>query len=215
MKNLVLKELKLNVKAPVYLLSLLGTMMLIPNYPLIVGIGYCVFQIFIYMQFVRENLSQEFSAVLPVKRSDIVRSTVCVIALLQMMTLTVAVVCAVIAKFVFPEGNIVGLDPNFTFFGVSLLCLSAFNAVFMPKFFKTGYKYGLPIVLGLLCFVLTYGVCETLVQAIPALRNALDSYNTETVWARLTVLGVGIVTYLLTFLIATKVSVKKFEHVNL
>lgn len=215
MKNLIMKELRLNVKAPVFLLSLLGAMMLIPNYPLIVGISYSVFQVFIYMQFVRENFSQEFSAVLPVKRSDIVRATVFVIALLQMMTVTVAAICAVGAKFLWPDGNIVGLDPNFTFFGVSFLCLATFNAVFIPKFFKTGYKYGAPLVLGLVAFIAAYGVCETLVQAIPVLREALDSYDVETLWARLTVFGCGIAAYMLSAVISTNCSVKKFENVNL
>lgn len=215
MKNLVLKEFRLNVKFPVYLLSLLGSMMLIPDYPLIVGIGYCVFQVFIYMQYVRENLSQEFSTMLPVKRADIVRATTCVICLLQMLTVTVAALCAVVTRFVHPQGNVVGLDPNFTFFGVSLLCLATFNAVFLPKYFKTGYKYGLPILLGLIAFLVTYGVAETLVQVIPALTSSLDSYKSETTWARLTVLAVGIIVYVLTNLLATKISIKKFECVNL
>lgn len=215
MKNLILKELRLNVKWPLYVMSLVGAMMAIPNYLIIVAFGYCIFQVFIYMQYVRENHSQEFSTVLPVKRSDIVRSTVCIICLLQMLTVTVAVLFAIVARFVFPEGNVVGLDPNFTFFGVGFLCLAVFNAVFLPKFFKTGYKFGVPILLGLLCFMLTYGVAETLVQTIPTLTNALDSYNTDTIWARLVILCVGIITYVLTILLATKVSVKKFEHVNL
>ena len=215
MKNLVMKELKLNVKWPLYVMSLVGAMMAIPNYPLIVAFGYCVLQAFIYMQYVRENLSQEFSAVLPVKRADIVRSTVCVICMLQMLTTIVSILFAVPAKFVNPQGNIVGLDPNFAFFGVAFLCLAAFNAVFLPKFFTTGYKFGVPILLGLLCFLLTYGVAETLVQTIPTLTDALDSYSTETIWVRLAVLIVGIITYVLTTWLATKVSIKKFERVNL
>ena len=215
MKNLVLKELKLNVKWPLYIMCLIGGVMAIPNYPIIVAIGYCAFQVFIYMQYVRENHSQEFSAVLPVKRSDIVLSTIFVIVLLQMLTLVVSVLFAIVARFVFPEGNTVGFDPNFAFFGVALASLAAFNAVFMPGFFKTGYKYGAPILLGLLCLAVVYGVCETLVQVIPVLRDAFDTYNTDTLWARLTVLGVGIIIYTVSLLFATKASIKNFEHVNL
>lgn len=215
MKKLFLKELRLNLKPPAYLLSILGALLLIPNYPHIVGVGYCIFEVFIYMQFVRENLSQEFSTVLPVKRSNIVHATTCVIVLLQALTLFIAALSATGARFLFPEGNLVGMDPNFAFFGVALLCLAAFNLVFLTGYYKTGYKYGVPLVLGLVAFLSVYGVCETLVQAIEPLRETLDSYAAATVGARLVVLAVGIVTYAATTFAASKIAAKRFEKVNL
>ena len=48
MLKLLKKELKLNVPLPLYLFTLLATMILIPNYPAIVGVGYTVMQIFVY-----------------------------------------------------------------------------------------------------------------------------------------------------------------------
>ncbi len=215
MLKLFKKELTLNVKPAVYLLSLLGTMILIPNYPIIVGIGYCIFEINIYMQFVRENLSQEFSATLPVKRSDIVGSTTLVVSFLEMATVFIASLSGIGARFIFPEGNIVGLDANFTFFGVAFLCLGVFNLVFIKGLFKTGYKYGVPIILGLVFFLLAYGVCETLVQAIPSLTTIFDGYATEYIWARAIVLAIGIAVYVGFTALANFIAVKKFEKVSL
>ena len=215
MKNLILKELKLNVKPPVFLLSLLGAMVLIPNYPIIVGMGYCVMQIFIYLQISQANLSQEFTSTLPVKRSDIVGSIVAVVATFQLITLLVGAICAPVAMVIYPTGDIVGLDANLAFFGIAFACFAVFNTIFLPNYFKTGYKYGLPLLLGLVGFVVTYGICETLVQVVPSLTALLDGYATQGIWARAVVLAAGMVAYALCTAFATKRAVKKFEKVSL
>ena len=222
MKQLYLKEMKLNVRWPIYILSLLGVVTMIPNYLIIVGIGYSVFQVLIYLQFVRENRSQEFSAILPVKRNDIVTSTTFIVVTLQMMTTLIAAIGAAVVRIVFEigdeaysNGNIVGLDANLTFFGVSLLCLAVFNLVFIPKFFKNVYKYGVPILLGLLAFCAVYVVCELTIQFVPTLKNALDTYSASTLWARLVVLAVGAIAYVLSTFAANRLAQKKFEKVSL
>ena len=216
MLKLFKKELRLNMPKPLYLFALLGAMVLIPNYPYIIGIGYSIMHIQLYFQFVNENRSQEFSAMLPIKRADIVSSTTLVILLCQMLNFAVAAICAYPSILINPNNfNYVGLDCNLTFFGVALICLGAFNLVVIPRYFKTGYKYGVTLILGLITFVLTYGVFEALVQAIPTLTKALDSYDSAYLWARLTVFAIGIIIYPLFTFIANKIAIKKFEKVNL
>lgn len=216
MLKLFKKELRLNMPKPLYLFALLGAMVLIPNYPYIVGIGYSIMHIMLYFQFVNENRSQEFSAMLPIKRADIVSSTTLVMVMCQMLNLAVAAACAYPSMLInLNSGNYVGLDCNLTFFGVALICLAMFNLVVIPRYFKTGYKYGLTLVLGLITFVLTYSVFEALVQAIPALTNSLDGYDGSYLWARLTVFAMGVIIYPLFTCIANKIATKKFEKVNL
>lgn len=222
MKQLYIKEFKLNVKLPVYLLSLLGLMVMIPNYPVFVGVGYSVFQVFIYMQYMRENRSQEFSATLPVKRNDIVSSTTLIIVTLQMMNLTIAAIGSVIVRLIYAsgdltysDGNIVGIIPNFAFFGLTLLCLAVFNLIFITGFFKTGYKYGVPIIIGALTFIGMFIILDAIEQLIPALNNALDTYATKTLWARLVVLAVGIAAYCGCTFAANRIAQKRFEKVSL
>lgn len=182
MLKLFRKELSLNMPKPLYLFALLGAMTLIPNYPYIVGIGYSIMHIMIYFQFVNENRSQEFSAMLPIKRSDIVSSTTLVVTLCQMLNVAVAAICAYPSKLINPNGgNFVGLDCNFTFFGVALICLGIFNMIVIPRYFKTGYKFGVTLILGLIAFVLTYGAFEIFVQAIPTLTKSLDGYDNVSV----------------------------------
>lgn len=216
MLKLLKKDLRLNMPPALYLFALLGAMTLIPNYPYIVGIGYSIMHVMLYFQFSNENLSHEFSATLPVKRSDIVSSTTLVIALCQMINYAVAILCAYPSKLINPNGfNYVGLDANLTFFGVALISLGIFNLIVIPRFFKTGYKYGVTLVLGLIAFVVTYGIFELLVQAIPVLTKSLDGYDSAYLWARLTVLAAGVIIYPLFTFVANKIAIKKFEKVNL
>lgn len=201
---------------PLYLFALLGAMVIIPNYPYIVGIGYSIMHIMLYFQFVNENRSQEFSAMLPIKRSDIVSSTTLVIVLCQMINLLVAAIFAYPSILINPNGcNFVGLDCNLTFFGVSLICLGVYNLVVIPRYFKTGYKYGFTLIIGLIAFVLAYLVFELSIQLIPTLTKALDSYDVAYLWARLTVFALGVIIYPLSTFAANKIAVKKFEKVNL
>ncbi len=215
MLKLFAKELKLNVPWGLYLFSLLVLVMLSPNYPAIVGVGYVVMLIFRYFQYVQVNRSQEFSMLLPVKRSDVAKSMVLVVVFMQIITLILAGICTFICKFVYPSGNIVGIDSNFTFLGIACGCMGAFNFVFFPRYFKTGEKFGLPIVCGLIAFLLFYGICEITIQVFPTLTIALDSYNADFIWARIVAFLVGIVLYCVSTFVATKISIKRFERVNL
>ena len=216
MLKLLRKDLKLNMHPALYLFALLGAMILIPNYPYIVGIGYTIMHVMVYLQFVNENRSQEFSATLPIKRSDIVSSTTAVFAVCQLSNVAVAAICAYPSALINPNGgNFVGLDANLTFFGVALACLGLFNLVVIPRYFKSGYKYGATLVIGLLSFVALYLACEVPIQAIPALSKSLDGYDAAYVWARLTVLLAGVMMYCVFTYLANRIATKKFERVNL
>lgn len=215
MLKLLKKEFKLNVHPALFLFCLLGAMTVIPYYPYIVGIGYSVMPIFIYFQFINENRALEFSSVLPVKRAHIVSASVFVIIIFQLTTVLFGAVLAYPSRLINPNGgNFVGLDCNCSFFGVAFICLGALNLTLIPQYFKTG-KAGIPTILGLLAFIFTYLAFELPIQLIPALKNALDSYAAETLWARLTVLFFGIILYTVLTFAANKIAVKKFEKVNL
>ncbi len=216
MIKLLNKDLKLNMPKPLYLFALLGAMIIIPNYPYIVGTGYTIMHIMLYLQFSNENRSQEFSAMLPIRRHDIVSSTTAVFALCQLMNLAVSAACAYPSRLINPNVyNFVGLDANLTFFGVAFACLGLFNLVVIPRYFKTGYKYGVTLILGLLTFVAFYLICELPIQLIPTLTVALDGYDAAYVWARLTVLLGGVIIYCLATYSANRIAIKKFERVNL
>ena len=124
MIKLFKKELALNIPIPLYLFWVLGAMILIPNYPVIVGAGYTIMQIFVYLQTSSSYLSQEFSSTLPVKRSDIVSSNTLVIAMFQVVNVAISLLLMPVAKLLYPSGNLAGMDQSLSTLDISFaVCL--------------------------------------------------------------------------------------------
>lgn len=216
MKELVKKELFLSAPRPIYLFSLLSALLLIPAYPAVVGVGYCFLAVFVAFNYQRANRDLEFTAALPVTRKDIVTGKAALVVAFQLLQLAVAAVAAAAADYLIsPNGNIVGIDPNLAFFGIVLVGYGAFNAVFLPGYFSTGYKTGVPVLLGLTAFLAVYGAAETAVQLIPAVKSALDSLDIATLHIRAAVFVSGAALYAAGVLSGIKLAQKKFDKVSL
>ena len=210
------KELMLATPRAMYLFAILGIMTFIPSYPSIVGIGYCALAVFSIDERRRANRDIEFTSALPVARKSVVTGKALFLAVFQGAFLFFASLGALLARFVIsPNGNIVGLDANFTFFGVALLSLGAFNAIYLPGFFKTGYKSGLPVLLGTFGFIGGYGLAEVLVNLVPGASAVFDGYGASGLWLRVIVFLAGVAVYTVGLILATKRAQKRFEKVNL
>lgn len=210
------KELFLATPLPFYLFALLGLMTAIPSYPIIVGIGYVTLAIFNSDQFRRSNRDVEFTCTLPVKRADVVTGKSVFVVVIELLTLLFGVVGALLSVFLSaPSGNMVGLDPNLTFFGVAFTCLGVFNLLYIPGYFKTGYKSGIPILKGVVALLIVYAIVETVVNVVPGFNVIFDSLWGEYMWARAIVLCLGAVAYFILTNVAIKRAQKFFEKVSL
>lgn len=215
-KKLVMKELFFTIPAPIYLFSLPGAaMLLIPSYPCAVGVGYCLLAVWCYFLSAASSRDKEFSASLPVSRADIVFGRTAGVVALELLQIASCGVTALIADFaLYRSGDLVGLDPNFAFFGVMLLALGATNIVLLPGFFASGRKAGAPMVGGIAAFLAVYGAAEALVRTVPALRFSLDSLSAGFIWARLLVFIVGAAAYAALTFLAYRVSVRRLTKAD-
>lgn len=216
MKNLIYKEIKLVVMPVAYLMLFLSALVAIPNYPYIVGFGYSLLTLFICLSTAKANKDDEFTSSLPIPRNHIVLARHFTFVYVELLQIIVAIPFAVVSAFVINKnGNLVGLDANFTLFGVAFLCYGVMNIVFLPWFYKTSYKMGVPFFVATIAFLLCYGVIEIIIQTVPALRAALDGTAIEYMGYRLIVLFVGIIMYVVLTFASYKLSVKNFEKVSL
>ena len=216
MKELVRKELFLSTPRPLYLFCFLSALLLIPAYPAVVGVGYCFLAVFIACNYQRANRDIEFTAALPVKRSDIVVGKAVLVMAFQLLQLAVAAAAAAAADYlIYPDGNIVGMDPHLAFFGIVLIGFGAFTVVFRPGYFSTGYKAGAPVLFGLAAFLAVYGAAETTVQLIPAVRSALDTLDAGALYIRVAVFVLGAAVYAAAVFSGVKLAQKKFDKVSL
>jgi len=216
MKNIFYKELKLVVPTALYILfSLLAALVIIPNYPYFVAFGYAILAIFITFSLARDNKDIEFTSMLPIPRNDIVKSKLFTILFLEGVQIVACIPFAILSALVINTGgNLVGLDANFTLFGFAFIEFGVFNFIFIPQFFKTGYKIGISVFWGLTGYMLVALLLEGLVIAIPVLHNILDGYNVENIGYQILVLLVGLGFYILSAFLSYKRAVKNFDKVN-
>ncbi|MFA6936034.1 MAG: ABC-2 transporter permease [Bacilli bacterium] len=216
MGKLFYKELKLVISPATYFFVLCSGLLLIPQYPYVIGVSYCLFGILITFGVARANNDHEFTAMLPVSRAQVVESRILSVVYTQLLQLLLAVPFALISSLVInTNGNPVGMDANFAFFGFVLIGYSVFNIIFLPWYFKSGYKTGFPMAFGITGYILTMLVFEIVVALVPFLRNNIDGVNPSNAIYQIIVLVAGILIYCITLLIAQKRSVKNFEKVSL
>lgn len=216
MKNLLFKELRLVVTPGTYFFALCAALILVPAYPYAVGMSYCLMSILINFGAARANNDQEFTAMLPIPRSHVVLAKHITVFLTEIITLLIAVPCALVSAFVLnPGGNVVGMDANMAFFGFTLIEYSVFNLIFLPWYFRTGYKTGMPMAVGLSAYLLTLIGFELLVALTPGLAAAIDSLHPTNYIYQGTILGAGLIVYVLVMFITYLLSVRNFAKVSL
>lgn len=215
LKALLKKDFFLLLPKPLYLLLLLGILAAVPNYPTIVSTGYVIMLVFFVFTFSKENRDAEFTAMLPISRNDLVNARLLCVIILEIAQLIVAAAFAAVGAILFPNGNSVGLDANPTLFGTALLCLAAFNLIFFPLFYRTGYKSGLPMLYGLLAFLGIYGLVELSVNLIPDWREIFDTLNPAMMGWQSIFLALGVAAFVGSAFLTARLSRKAFARVDL
>ncbi len=216
MKNLLYKELKLVITPGTYFFAACALLLLVPAYPYFVGVSYTVMSFLINFGVARDNQDHEFTAMLPVPRNQIVLAKHLHVLILEGVTILVAIPAALVSSLLLnPGGNVVGMDANFAFFGFTLLGYAIFNVIFLPKYFKTGYKVGTPLAVGMAAYLgFVLGV-ELVVNVFPGVKAVIDGLHPVTYVPQFVVLFVGVVFYAVGMLWSYRLSVKRFDKVSL
>ena len=131
MKNLLYKEFRLAIHPSVYIFFALAALLLVPSYPYYVSFFYLTLGIFLTFKTNRAENDIFYSALLPVRKGDVVRARVLTVALLELANILIAIPFAVISAKINPAGgNNAGIEPNVAFFGLSFLLYGVFNLLF-------------------------------------------------------------------------------------
>ena len=170
MKNLMRKELLLAMHPASVLFLLLSAMLLIPNYPYYVICFYTCLGTFFICLTGRENRDIEFTALLPVRKTDLVRARVFTVMLMQLAQLVIAVPFAVFSSRVSAE-NLVGMDANTAFFGFALVLYGVFNLVFFRNYYRAPGKVGKAFGWGCGALTLCMVVFEACAHTVPFVRD--------------------------------------------
>ncbi|MDQ0359388.1 ABC-2 transporter permease [Breznakia pachnodae] len=213
MKNLLYKEIRLAAHPNLFIFAALGCLVLVPAYPYSTIFLYGTLGPAITFMFARENNDAVYTALLPVKKSDVVKGKFMLILIAELGQLLLSVPFAILRYHLFSEGNAVGLNANIAFYGFGFIVYAMFNYIFFTRFYKTAYKVGTSFVLALIPVVLGMLVIESLGH-IPFVQW-IDSVAMNDMIYQLPILIVGIIVFTISIWITYKKSVKNFENVDL
>ena len=215
MKNLLYKELMLVVHPLFYLVPLTGALLLIPQWPYFVAMMYFFFiTVPNVFQTARTANDIGFTVMLPVRKRDVVKARLYTVVFLEQVQIAVAAPFAALNNALYPEGNFL-LDAGIAFFGLTFAMYGLFNLVFLPMFYKTAYKLGVPIIAAICACVLFAGAAETIALIVPGAAAVLDGIGPQALARQLPVLAAGIALFALLSWLAYRVSARRFERVDL
>ena len=217
MKAMLYKEFRLALHPTNLLFLAIGTMLLIPAYPYFVVFAYTCLSVFFLFLNGRENQDTRFTALLPVKKRDVVKGRCVTVAAVELAQLLCAVPFALLTARANPNpaGNPVGIEANAAFFGLALLMFGLFNVTFLPVFYRTAYKTGRALLFGGAVITAYVVAAELAVQAVPAVKAALDTRDPAFLPVQLAVLAAGALAFIVLTLVSYRIAAKLFESVDL
>lgn len=213
MFNLLYKELRLATHPNLYIFTLLGALVIIPAYPYGMVFIFGCLGPYISFMYGRETNDIYYTSLLPVKKKDTVKAKVLLIVLAQMTQLLISLPFAVLRLYVLPDGNPAGIEANLAYYGFGFIIYAIFDLIFLTQFFKTAYKVGKAFILAIIPATLGVIIMEVLVH-IPKFQW-LDSVEPNIILQQLPILILGIIFYIISILLAFRISAKRFQQVDL
>ena len=210
-----MKETKLTASALSSLFIAFSLMTLIPGYPILVGAFFVCFGVFQTFQSAREANDTLYTAMLPVAKSDVVRSKYIFTIFIQFIAFLLMTILTVLRMTLLSNATPYISNPmmnaNLAYLGYVLLVYSIFNIFFLGGFFKTAYKIANPFLSAAIFVFLMIGIGEIL-HHIPGLEglNATGFAPIQCI-----VLACGIVVYVVATLLSLRISIQRFQKIDL
>lgn len=213
MKNLMRKELVLAMHPASVLFLLLSAMLLIPNYPYYVICFYTCLGTFFICLTGRENRDIEFTALLPVRKTDLVRARVFTVMLMQLAQLVIAVPFAVFSSRVSAETLWAWTrTPRFS---DSRWCCTACSILSFPKLLPRAGQGRQGLWLGLRRPYSLHGGIRGLRPHRPLCAGRLDTPDPAFLGEKLTLLAAGAALYVLLSALALRRAMHSFAALDL
>lgn len=217
MRDILRKEAKLSASPLAYLFTLFGLMFFLPGYPILCGAFFTTLGVFQSFQYAREANDIVFSALLPIRKRDVVKGKYLFVCFIECCSLLLMLLSCLVRMTALadalPYRTNALMNANFFALGGALLLFGLFNAIFLGGFFKTGYKLGKPFVVYIIVGFLVITVLEAL-HHIPGLE-ALNAFGFAHFGLQLALLLAGLLVFGLLTLLSYRRACRNFERIDL
>lgn len=213
MTTLLNKELRLAAHPTSIVFAFLGCLVLVPAYPYSVIFMFGCLAPYLTFVNARETNDTWYTAILPVTKGESVLAKCLLVVSFQLFQLLISVPFAFLRNALHVSNNPVGLDATLAWYGFGLIVYAVFDLVFLSTFYQSGYRAGKAFILAAIPMVILMIAVEATAR-IPALVW-LDSIQPEYLLRQLPILVVGIICYAMLLPLTCRISVKRFEQVDL
>ena len=217
MKVLLNKEIKLASSIITWLFLAFALMALIPGYPILVSAFFLDLGLFHSFQNWRENNDILYTALLPVRKTDVVKAKFSFVIMIQTAFFVLSLILTVLRMTALKNSNVyvtnVMMNANQFYLAAVLIVFALFNAVFVCGFFRTAYKFAKPFVASSILTFVVIAAAEAL-HHIPGLEflNKTDSAADLRMWI---ILLAAAAVYIAVTCISIKRSVRLFDQIDL
>jgi len=196
MKNLLYKDFKLVLHPSNCIFLAFPAMLLIPNYPAYIAFIYILLSVFFTFVTARENKDVFYTSLLPVKKTDAVKSRMLFVMIFELASVTISIPFAIIKMTLDGLPNLAGIEPNLAFYGFLFVMFAVFNSIFMVGFYKTAFKVGIPLVFAGTAVIIFFFLAEMLVWIPGPVSDFLDARDPETIINQWPLLLAGILVWI-------------------
>lgn len=213
MKSLLFKEIMLSTHPTSIVFVLLGCLVLVPAYPYSVIFMFGCLAPYITFLNGRETNDAWYTALLPVTKQEMVRAKCMLTVFFQLIQMFISIPFMLLRNAIALPNNPVGLDATLAWYGLGLIIYATFDLIFLPAFYKSGYKVGRSFILASIPMLILIVAAES--SAHITQLAWMDSYKPEHLLMQLPILLAGIVYYVVFLMLSYKLSVRRFERVDL
>ncbi len=215
LRHLIHKELRLSTHPALLSFLLLPALVLLPQWLYYIAFIYVYILIMIIAQTDKANNDLIFTALLPVRKRDIVTARTCVIVGWELAYIVVAAVCTVVRLWFYPMDNTVSMNANLAFYGTAFLMYAIFNAIYVPGSYKRPYRMLWPLLGGSLISLVFTAAVNTVVVAVPAVAGLFNDRTWGHLPYQLAAFVVGLAAFAGATLWANKKAAANLEMVDL
>ncbi len=230
MKNLLFKEFRLAIHPMVWVFSLFGAMIFIPNYPNTIFAIYVMMAFLFLFQGGKENNDLFYSELLPIKKRDIIKARFLSILSFEMLSV---IVCAIVSAITYSMNyglygkqisslttdSFIGIPPDPAYFGIVLFSFGVFNSIFLHLHYKNGFKMLVPMIVATVAAVIPLIAAEVLSSMsgtpLESVSIQLIAVNSSTALCQSLILIIGVLFYVFSLLFTFKREAVVFEKTDI
>lgn len=216
MSKILKKEFFFTALPISYIFILFAFITFLPGYPILCGSFFLTLGIFYTFQNAREGNDVLFTALLPVKKSDVVKARFIFVVTVEAVYFIITSVITLIRCTALKESEAYLTNPlmnaNILFLGFTLLIFAMFNLIFLKGFWKDAYRLGVPFVLSVTASFLVIGTGEAL-HHFPGLSELNSPSGMLPV--QISFFFLSLIIYIIATVVSCKKSIQTFKKVEL